>query len=314
MRFSVSVNNQQAHPIIQLKDKQTGCQAEIYAFGGFINAFKLPLKGKIHNCVDGFSSVADARKNISNSFKSAKLSPFVCRMRNGTYSFKKQQFKVHKHYLGEHAIHGLIYDAQYQIKEVEATDTNAMVRLAYTYASADQGYPFTFLIELLWTLSIGNKITVTTKVKHQNKEIIPYADGWHPYFTLGGKVDNCYLQFNSNTQLVFDQALLPTGKKKKDNRFLKGSSLKGIFLDNSFEFEPNQVNQCILQNKLLKLIVEPNNSYPILQIYTPLSRKSIAIENLTGAPDNFNNGMGLLLLEPKKEYFFTTSYSVFPVQ
>ena len=314
MRFSVSVNNQQAHPIIQLKDKQTCCQAEIYAFGGFINAFTLPLKGKIHNCIDGFSSVADARKNISNSFKSAKLSPFVCRMRNGTYSLNKQQFKVHKHYLGEHAIHGLIYDAQYEIKEVDATETNASVQLAYTYESADQGYPFAFLIELVWTLSIGNKITVTTKVKHQNKEVIPYADGWHPYFTLGGKVDNCYLQFNGNTQLVFDQVLLPTGKKKKDSRFLKGSSLKGIFLDNSFEFTPNQINQCILQNKELKLIVEPDNSYPILQIYTPLSRKSIAIENLTGAPDNFNNGIGLLLLEPKKEYFFTTAYSVFPVQ
>ncbi len=313
MRFSVSVNNQQAHPIIQLKDKQTGCQAEIYAFGGFINAFKIPLKGKIHNCIDGFSSVADARKNISNSFKSAKLSPFVCRMKNGTYLFQKQQFKVHKHYLGDHAIHGLIYDAQYEIKEVDATETNASVRLAYTYESADQGYPFAFSIELLWNLSIGNKISVTTKVKHQHKDAIPYADGWHPYFTLGGKVDNCHLQFNSNTQLVFDQALLPTGKKKKDNRFIKGISLKGIFLDNSFEFTPNQLNQCILQNKELKLIVEPDNSYPILQIYTPLSRKSIAIENLTGAPDNFNNGMGLLLLEPEKEYFFTTSYSIFPV-
>ncbi len=314
MRFSVSVNNQQAHPIIQLKDKQSGCLAEIYAFGGFINGFKIPLKGKIHNCIDGFSSVADARKNISNSFKSAKLSPFVCRMKNGTYSFNKQQFKVHKHYLGEHAIHGLIYDAQYSIKEVEATETNASVRLAYTYESADQGYPFLFSIELLWTLSIGNKISVTTKVIHQHKEAIPYADGWHPYFTLGGKVDNYQLQFNSNTQLVFDQALLPTGKKQKDNRFLKGISLKGIFLDNSFEFTPNQINQCVLQNKELKLVVEPDNSYPILQIYTPLSRKSIAIENLTGAPDNFNNGMGLLLLEPKKEYFFTTSYSIFPIK
>jgi aldose 1-epimerase len=244
MRFLVSVNNQQAHPVIQLKDKQSGCIAEIYAFGGLINALKLPIKGKIHNCIDGFSSVADARKNISNSFKSAKLSPFVCRMKNGTYSFNKKEFKVHKHYLGEHAIHGLIYDAQYQIKAVEATDTNALVRLAYTYESADQGYPFVFTIELLWTLSIGNKVSITTIVKHQNKAVIPYADGWHPYFTLGGKVDNYQLQFNSNTQLVFDHALLPTGKKQKDNRFLKGTSLKGIFLDNSFEFtqQRNETN------------------------------------------------------------------------
>jgi aldose 1-epimerase len=64
----------------------------------------------------------------------------------------------------------------------------------------------------------------------------------------------------------------------------------------------------------MKLIVDPENSYPILQIYTPLSRKSIAIENLTGAPDNFNNGIGLLFLDPKKEYSFTTSYTVIPLK
>jgi aldose 1-epimerase len=310
MRFSVSINNQSAHPVIHLKDKQTGCEAEIYAFGGLLNALKLPVKGKLHNCIDGFSSVADARKNISNSFKSAKLSPFVCRMKFGTYNFNKQQFKVHKHYLGEHAIHGLIYDAQYQIKLTEATETNAMVQLVYQYQSTDQGYPFAFNIELIWNLSIGNKIAVTTKILHQNKAAIPFADGWHPYFTLGGKVDNCILQFNSDTQLVFDQDLLPTGKKKKDNRFLKGYLLKGIFLDNSFEFSGQQTNQCILHNKQLKLTIEPDASYPILQIYTPLTRKSIAIENLTGAPDNFNNSIGLLLLEPNKTYSFTTAYSI----
>ncbi len=313
MRFSVSINNQQAHPIIHLKDKLTNCQAEIYAFGGLINSFTLPLKGKLHNCIDGFSSVADARKNISNSFKSAKLSPFVCRMKKGTYSFNKQQFIVHKHYLGEHAIHGLIYDAQYKVKEFEATATAAMVKLVYTYKSADQGYPFAFEIELIWSLSIGNKVSVTTKILHQNKESIPYADGWHPYFTLGGKVDNCNLQFNSNTQLVFDNALLPTGKKKKDNRFINGCLLKDIFLDNSFEFTDKQINQCVLQNKQLKLTIEPDNSYPILQIYTPISRKSIAIENLTGAPDNFNNGMGLLILESNKQYSFTTAYSIIAI-
>jgi aldose 1-epimerase len=310
MRFSVSINHQQAHPIIHLKDKQSGCQAEIYAFGGLINALRLPLKGKMHNCIDGFISVADARKNISKGFKSAKLSPFVCRMKKGTYAFKKQQFTVHKHYLGEHAIHGLIYDAQYQIKSFETSETNAMVQLVYSYESSDHGYPFAFDIELIWKLHVGNKVSVTTKIIHQNRSIIPYADGWHPYFTLGGKVDNCVLQFNSNTQLIFDNALLPTGKRKKDNRFIKGSSLKEIFLDNSFEFSDKETHQCVLQNKQLKLTVEAEKSYPILQIYTPPSRKSIAIENLTGAPDNFNNTIGLLLLEPNKLYSFTTAYTI----
>lgn len=310
MRFSISINNQQAHPVICLKDKVSGCQAEIYAFGGFLNAFRLPLKDKIHNCIEGFSSVADARKNISNSFRSAKLSPFVCRMRKGSYFFNNKKYTVHKHYMGEHAIHGLIYDAQYSIEDHQATETNAEVKLKYTYNKADQGYPFSYEIVLIWKLSIGNKLSVTTMVKHNNSSVIPYADGWHPYFTLGGKVDTCTLEFTSNIQLQFDSDLLPTGKKIKDNRFIKGTSLKGIFLDNSYELSPNKANYCILKNSKLKLLVEPDITYPILQVYTPISRKSIAIENLTGAPDNFNNQIGLILLEPKKQYSFTTSYTI----
>ncbi len=310
MRFSISINNQQAHPVINLKDKLSGCQAEIYAFGGFLNAFKLPLKDKIHNFIEGFSSIADARKNISNSFRSAKLSPFVCRMRNGSYSFNNKKYRVHKHYLGEHAIHGLIYDAQYLIDDYYANETEAIVQLKYTYNKTDQGYPFSYEILLIWKLTIENKLSVTTIVKHNNSSVIPYADGWHPYFTLGGKVDNCTLEFTSNTQLEFDSELLPTGKKIKDNQFIKATSLKGIFLDNSYLFMQKRGNQCILKNSKMQLIVEPDDSYPILQVYTPISRKSIAIENLTGAPDNFNNQIGLIFLEPKKQYSFTTSYSI----
>jgi aldose 1-epimerase len=50
-----------------------------------------------------------------------------------------------------------------------------------------------------------------------------------------------------------------------------------------------------------------------LQIYTPEDRKSIAIENLSSAPDAFNNGMGLLVLEPGETKMFTTTYQIVPL-
>jgi aldose 1-epimerase len=67
---------------------------------------------------------------------------------------------------------------------------------------------------------------------------------------------------------------------------------------------------CVLQNQQLKLTVMPDNAYPILQLYIPDHRKSIAIENLSGAPDNFNNGIGLIQLAPNEARSFTTSYQV----
>jgi aldose 1-epimerase len=103
---------------------------------------------------------------------------------------------------------------------------------------------------------------------------------------------------------------LPTGKKNSDTQFVNGASLKGVTLDNGFEFSEADGNRCILSNGRLTLTVEPDKSYPVLQVYTPPHRNSIALENLSGAPDNFNNGMGLVLLPPGEKKVFGTSYVV----
>ncbi|MGL6269156.1 MAG: hypothetical protein ACRC2O_14590, partial [Chitinophagaceae bacterium] len=54
----------------------------------------------------------------------------------------------------------------------------------------------------------------------------------------------------------------------------------------------------------------PDKSYPYLQLYTPPHRNSIAIENLSAAPDAFNNGMGLVTLEPDHTRTFSTRYKI----
>ena len=53
-----------------------------------------------------------------------------------------------------------------------------------------------------------------------------------------------------------------------------------------------------------------DEAYPYLQLYTPPDRKSIAIENLSSAPNCFNNGIGLLKLAPGESKTMTVHYSV----
>ncbi|WP_439505251.1 aldose 1-epimerase [Sediminibacterium sp.] len=308
MRFKVEINQEQAYPVIRLIDTITGCIAEIFAFGGILNAFHIPLNGNTFNCIDGFSSVMEAQESITTAFKSAKISPFVCRLHKGTYQLNGENYTIQKNYLGEHALHGLIYDAVYELESTNESDTAASILLIYHYAKNDAGYPFTFDISLRWELSLNNTLAITTSISHQNKDAIPYADGWHPYFNLGGPIDQYSLQFDSDTMLEFDADLIPTGKKIKDNRFIEKYPLNEIFLDNSFELAAN--GKCLLSNDQFQLKVIPDENYPILQVYTPDHRNSIAIENLSGAPDNFNNGIGLLMLSPNKEYQFKTSYQI----
>jgi aldose 1-epimerase len=309
MGFEAKISLQQGEQTILLSDNSNGTNAEIYAFGGLLNAFNILLDGAVQNLVDGFANVSDAREQVLNGFRSTKLSPFVCRMRKGAYHFNGKDFRVSKYFMGEHAIHGLVFDALFSITDHGADDKCAFVELGYDYTGTDPGYPFPYQLFIRWQLESGNKLTVSTRVKNQSTEQIPYTDGWHPYFTLGGKVDECTLQFDSNRQYEYDADLLPTGKLFTDTRFENGSLLKGIELDNSFELNTNG-NGCLLNNNRLKLQITPDQNYPILQLYIPPHRNSIAIENLSGAPDNFNNHIHLVLLQAGEERTFSTSYIV----
>jgi aldose 1-epimerase len=58
------------------------------------------------------------------------------------------------------------------------------------------------------------------------------------------------------------------------------------------------------------LHIYPERAYPYLQVYTPPHRKSIAIENLSSAPDAFNNKMGLIALGPEDSQAFQTRYRI----
>ncbi|MEN9685303.1 MAG: hypothetical protein RLZZ28_1089 [Bacteroidota bacterium] len=311
MAFNILLSANSVHPEITLKDTATGTEAVIYTYGGLLNAFSINHRGQAKNIVQGFSSTADARTNGRNGFKSAKLSPFVCRMRRGQFSFEGKKYTIQKNYLQEHAIHGIVFDAVYSIEKMEENESHAFVQLCHEYPGTDSGFPFPYTIRIDWQLEAENKLTVSTHIRHNNPHPIPIADGWHPYFMLGGKVDDWVLQFDSETQLAFDADLLPTGKKISDNRFTNGGSLKGVQLDNSFELDFQKgPAKAVLSNREFVLRILPAKAYPILQVYIPDHRNSIALENLSGAPDNFNNGMGLIILPPGELQTFTTVYQL----
>ena len=309
MSFSAIIDSSQFFPVVTLSDTSSNTKAEIYSFGALLNQFIINTKSGNLNLIEGFSSPQAAIEDITKGFKSAFLSPFTCRMNEGKYSYADKDYQVEKFFMPPHAIHGLVYDAPFKVENTEVTETFASVKLTYTYDKEDVGYPFSYSISHIWKLEAGNKLSVSTTIIHNNTHAIPYAQGWHPYFTLGTSIDECSLQFSTDTQVEFDDTLLPTGNTINDNRFVAGASLKDIFLDNCFHLAGEGTNACILSNELVKLTISPEKSYPYLQIYTPPHRKSIAIENLSGAPDCFNNGLGLLLLEPHVAITFATHYT-----
>ncbi len=308
--FSININTKEKHPIIELKDESTNTLVEVFSFGAMLNKFICNVDGDFFNVIDGYENLDEAINPKEAWFKSSKLSPFVCRLNEGKYKLNNVDYTIEKFYLGKHAIHGIVYDGLYNIVSSEANNDFALVELEYDYLGEDKGYPFPFSVSVIWKLERENNLSVSTTITHQNENIIPICDGWHPYFKMDVSVDECTFQINSNQQVEFDETLIPTGKIINDERFLQPTSLQNIELDNCFQLKNNAEPNCILKGKKLSLVISSNQNYPYLQIYTPPHRQSIAIENLSATPDAFNNKMGLISLQPKTTIEFTAKYKI----
>ena len=93
MAFTINITEKEIFPVIHLKNETEETSVEIYAFGALLNSFKAKSST---NIIDGFASPQDAMDNITNGFKSAKLSPFVCRIANGKYVYNDHPYAINK--------------------------------------------------------------------------------------------------------------------------------------------------------------------------------------------------------------------------
>lgn len=299
---------------IVLRDEATGLKATIIpSAGAILNKLEIPHNGKIINLVDGFSDAADWETNKTNGFKSAKLSPFACRLHNSTYTWNEQSYVADKFKLNGHAIHGLLYDVPHEIMIAEASAFMCECKFLYRYKGTHPGYPFAFDMNVRYRLEGGSRLTVITTVHNRSGMTIPISDGWHTYFKLGESIDTATLQINSKKMLEFNDALIPTGRILKNKKWFKGAPLKDVKLDNSFLIDMDQpMPHCTFSDfeMGLELYIYPDRNYPYLQVYTPPHRKSIALENLSAAPDALNNKMGLTKLGPEDSQAYQTRYRI----
>ena len=285
-------------------------RAEIYLYGGLLNRYEIRRPdGTWFNIVKAYDTPQHARESLTEWFRSGKLSPYACRLRHGKYSFDGKAYQCGKFKLAEHAAHGLMYDREFALVNSHADGQSAEVEIRADYAQDDSGYPFPFSLTVRYRLS-ADGLSIRSTVRNQGATAMPLADGWHPYFTLGGKTDDWSLEIDSSKRLGFDADLVPDGSMIDDTRFQTTSSLAGIELDNSFVLARSKPAACTLSGNGLTLSIYPDASYPYLQIFTPSTRDTIAIENLSGAPDCFNNGLGLIKLNAGEEAVFETRYHI----
>ena len=299
---------------IRLLDTDNACSVDVLpAHGMLLHAFRIPYQNELFNVIDHYTGKEQLQQEIALSYKGCKMSPFACRIPGGKYAVNGKQYEVQRKFIDGSAIHGLLSDKSFEEVNTQSNNDSASATASYHYDREDEGFPFQYSCEIKYTLLPSFQLTVETTVSNDDEQVIPIADGWHPYFTLGGLINEYTLQFESKLMLEFNEHLVPSGRTIVTNDFIKPAIIRERELDNCFALQLTDEGPCcILKNPLtnLALSIHTDKRYPFLQVFTPDHRQSIALENLSGAPNCFNNKMGLILLEPGNSMKFWVKYKL----
>ncbi len=288
------------------------CACIIPEFSANLNTLILTKNKKSHSIIDGDKTYDALAKN--RWFKSRKLFPYPNRINNATYTFQKKTYSLPVNFPAQnHAIHGLVYNKNFEIKKTKTQAQSAEAELQYNYKKETPAYPFEFQLKIKYTLT-KKGISCTTTVKNTGKEKIPMGDGWHPYFKTEGKIDNLMLKLPSKTKINVNKKMIPTGKKEIFSKFSEPAQIKKQELDTGFILPKKEgIAKTELHDKKqdIKIIIwqeTGNRKYNYLQVFIPPERTSIAIEPMTCSTDAFNNKEGLIILNPNDT--FSASYGI----
>jgi aldose 1-epimerase len=307
MSFEIEIAPISHFELLRLRDTSTQTVIEIATKGALLNSWQVMGTSQALEIVEGNDFSKGWGDFENNGFRGGKMSPFSCRLENGQYIIEDTTYTLEKFYHDKHALHGILYDAVFTIQSTDANAESAMINLAYHYKGTDKGFPFTYSLLIKWQLHKNNLVTVETIITNLSESTIPMMDGWHPYFKLGPSINDASITLKANGKIEYDESLVPTGKILDENEFKISKKIDDLHLDNCYLVDARE-NTCLLENEQYQIVVQPLMNYPYLQLYTPSDRKSIAIENLSGIPNCFNNKIGLQLMKPYQNLVLKTSY------
>lgn len=297
--------------VITIANSQNGEFFSIIpALGGLLLDVAFLFNGSVKSILDTYETGEDAKQNVGRNFKGTKLAPFPNRIRGGAFEFKGKTYQLPVNFPQENnAIHGWIFDKKFTVNQIEIDDECACLSLSYTHKPFDS-FPFSFTLKQDYKLSEGNLI-ISTEVQNTGSTPMPYGDGWHPYFKTGSKVDTIEAMFDTKEQFKVDASMIPTGETIPYNAFKELKKLKETSFDDCFSVDNTQkIVKFTMKDTSTEVhfsVAFESEQYPFVQIYTPPTRESIAIEPMTCIPDAFNNKKGLIELQPQEKRSFSFS-------
>ena len=274
-------------------------------FGANVSRLQLELNGKAYSLLDGNHS----QKEFAGQrmFNGTHLVPFPNRVKDGRYRLRGKEYRLNINYKNEgNAAHGFIHNSPFQVISKQEEEHFGEIILHYSYDGSGSGYPFPFEITFTYLLSDESGLVCTVVVTNNGKETMPFGAGWHPYFSLGKKVDHLRLKLPPVVHLLLNDTMIPTGEEELDDRFSRETEIGRRQMDTLFRFrEPAKKHIVQLNDPLQDISLQvwmEGDKFEFCQIYIPPHRQSIAIEPMTCAIDCFNNSKGIVFIKPGKSF------------
>lgn len=264
--------------------------------------------------IDGYRKPVEL--DLNNWGKSILLYPFPNRLKDGLYNWhgNTYQFPINDSYTGN-ALHGLGATQAMSVYKVLTSDKGGCISCQFKHDGSNEAYPFPFCFTVTFEITPQ---TFKGKLHFENtgEEPIPVGFGWHPYFSLSEKVDDSELQLPALEMIGINERMIPTGKRYPFDDFRSLKKIGATVLDNCFAFAEEDAPRLNLRlhgdkGRLDYWQEAGPGKFSFLQLFTPPARNAVAIEPMTCNVDAFNNGDGLIDLDPgtaaAAEFGFTFS-------
>ena len=245
--------------------------------------------------VDGSELLASFASGTRDAaFAGKPLMPWPNRLRDGRYVFEGAEHRVAiTEPETSTALHGLTLSSPWRASRTSAHGITLSHRLR-----GREGYPFALDLAVGYELDSAG-VVVTLRATNAGPGRAPFGAGLHPYLRLTGDIT---LQVPANTRVPIDDRLLPTGPPTPlsgtELDFRHARRLGDQRLDTCFgDLERGAAGVASLTLAgPRRLVVWMDDAFHFVQVFT--ADGAIAVEPMTCAPDAFNTGDGLLVLEP----------------
>lgn len=236
------------------------------------------------------------------------LVPWPNRLRDGQYVFDGMQLQLPlSEPKARNAIHGLGRWERWRAMRHEPDAVTLRLDI-----SPQTGWPFEVRVELRYAVDAQQGLAVTAQATNLGTRRAPFGAGFHPYFALGGAdLGDVSITLPARQRLILDEVQVPIGVQsvsKTPYDLRRGKRLRALRMDDGFTDLATENGRGVasVQTKAGGAALWFDETYRYLQVFTPENlvdgTPAVAIEPMTCAPDAFNSGDGLIILEPKQKW------------